>query len=89
MTADDVDVKKESADDKKYGRKTVVINDFPLPIHADVNIYGPGKISILFFDKNDIPHAIIIENDEVYTTLAGIFEYLRKLHTAKKGRKKR
>lgn len=73
-------------DDKKYGRKTVVIQDFPLPIHADINIYGPGKISILFFDKNDIPHAIIIENNEVHTTLVGIFEYIWKLHTTKKNK---
>lgn len=89
ITADDVDVKKEWLDDKQYGRKTVVIHDFPFPIHADINIYWPGRISILFFDKNDMPHAIIIENNEVYTTLAGIFEYLRKLHTRKKNSKKK
>lgn len=87
VTADDTDIKKERIDDKKYGRKTVVISDFPLPICADINIYGPGKISILFFDSNDIPHAIIIENTEVYTTLVGIFEYLRTLHTTKPKKK--
>ena len=86
VTADETDIKKELLDDKKYGRKTVVIQDFPLPIHADINIYGPGKISILFFDKNDIPHAIIIENNEVYNTLVGIFEYIWKLHTTKKNK---
>lgn len=89
VTADDTDIKKELLDDKKYGRKTVVIQDFPLPIHADINIYWPGKISILFFDKNDIPHAIIIENNEVYTTLVGIFEYIWKLHTVKTSKKKK
>ena len=75
-------------DDKKYGRKTVVISDFPVAIHADINIYGPGKIAILFFDKNDMPHAIIIENNEVYTTLVGIFEYIWKLNTPQKAKKK-
>jgi hypothetical protein len=39
VTADGTDIKKELLDDKKYGRKTVVIQDFPLPIHADINIY--------------------------------------------------
>jgi hypothetical protein len=39
VTADDTDIKKEHLDDKKYGRKTVVISDFPLPIYADINIY--------------------------------------------------
>jgi len=89
VTADDTDIKKELLDDKKYGRKTVVIQDFPLPIHADINIYWPGKISILFFDKNDIPQAIIIQNNEVYNTLVGIFEYIWKLHTVKKTKKKK
>lgn len=83
ITAEDIDIKKERLNDKKYGRQTVIISDFPLPINADINIYGPGKVSILFFDSNDIPHAIIIENNEVYTTLVGIFEYLRKIHTTK------
>lgn len=88
VTADDTDIKKELLDDKKYGRETVVISDFPVPIHADINIYGPGKIAILFFDKNDMPHAIIIENNEVYTTLVGIFEYIWKLNTPQKSKKK-
>ena len=88
VTADDTDIKKELLDDKKYGRKTVVISDFPVAIHADINIYGPGKIAILFFDKNDMPHAIIIENNEVYTTLVGIFEYIWKLNTPQKAKKK-
>jgi predicted CopG family antitoxin len=87
VTADGTDSKKELVDDKRYGRKTVVIQDFPLPIHADINIYWPGKVSILFFDKNDIPQAIIIENKEVYTTLVGIFEYIWKLHTPSKSKK--
>lgn len=89
VTADDTDVKKELIDDKKYGRKTVVIKDFPLPIHADINIYWPWKISILFFDTNDSPHAIIIENDEVYNTFVGIFEYIRNIHLPKKITKKK
>ncbi len=89
VTADNVDVKKELADDKLHGRKTVIINDFPLPIHADVNIYGPGKVAIVFFDKDNIPHALIIENNEVYTTMVGIFEYLRVSHTKKVIKKKK
>lgn len=83
VTAEDIDIKKEKTDDKKYGRKTLVVKDFPLSIHADINIYWPGKISILFFDKNDIPHAIVIENNEVYNTLVGIFEYIWKINTWK------
>ncbi|MEI8252908.1 MAG: hypothetical protein WCG25_04085 [bacterium] len=39
LTADDVDIKKEALDDKKYGRKTLVVKDIPLPILADINIY--------------------------------------------------
>lgn len=87
VTADDTDIKKELLDDKKHWRKTVVIKDFPLPIHADINIYWPGKVSVLFFDKNDSPHAIIIENSEVYNTFVGIFEYIRNIHTAKPKKK--
>ena len=83
VTADDTDIKKEKNDDKKYWRKTLVVKDFPFSINADINIYWPGKISILFFDKYDIPHAIIIENNEVYNTLLGIFEYIWKLNTWK------
>jgi len=83
LTADDVDIKKEALDDKKYGRKTLVVKDIPLPILADINIYWPWKVSILFFDKNDIPHIIIIENNEVYTTFLGIFEYIWTLNTVK------
>lgn len=88
VTADDTDIKKELLDDKKYWRKTVVIKDFPLPIHADINIYWPWKVSVLFFDKNDSPHAIIIENDEVYNTLAWIFEYIWTLNISQNTKKK-
>jgi hypothetical protein len=88
ITAEDTDSKKELLDDKKYGRKTVIIKDLPLPILADINIYWPGKVSVLFFDKNEIPHIIIIENNEVHATLLWIFEYIWKLHTAKTPKKK-
>jgi hypothetical protein len=84
VTSEDIDPKKEKNDDKKYWRKTLVVQDFPFVIHADINIYWPWKVSILFFDKNDIPHAIIIDNNEVYNTLLWIFEYIWKLNTKKR-----
>lgn len=77
------DVKQEMADDKKYGRKTLIVKDFPFDIKADINIFWPNKVSFLFFD-NDIPQAVIITNEHMYNCLNAIFDYIRTINTKKK-----
>ncbi len=78
-------VKQELADDKKFGRKTLIVNDFPFDIKADINIFWPNKVSFLFFD-NDIPQAVVITNEHMYNCLNAIFDYIRSINT-KKGKK--
>ena len=79
----DVDEKKEKADDKLYKRQTAIVKDFPFSITADINIYGPGKVSFLFFN-GDMPHAVVIHSEPLYETVNALFDYIRAINTAKK-----
>ncbi len=80
------DMKQEVADDKKFGRKTLVVKDFPFDIKADINIFGPNKVSFLFFD-NTIPQAVIVTNEHMYNCLNAIFDYIWDSNTKKKRKK--
>lgn len=76
------DPKKEKEFDKAYGRKTVIIKDFPLTIKADINIFGPWKVSFLFFEHG-VPYITIIHSQILYQTLDGLFEYIWHQNTKK------
>ncbi|MCX6824131.1 MAG: hypothetical protein NT085_03305 [candidate division SR1 bacterium] len=78
-----VDQKKEKEDDKKYGRKTVIVEDFPFDIKADINIFGPNKVSFLFFENN-IPQAVVITSEHMYNCLNAIFDYIWKVNAKSK-----
>lgn len=60
--------------DELYRRKTAIVNDLD-DIHADIDIYWPGKVSFLFF-QNNIPNIIIINNQLIYSCLNSIFDCL-------------
>lgn len=79
----DTDEKKEKADDKLYKRQTVVVKNFPFNIKADINIYGPNKVSFLFFN-GDMPHAVVIHSEPMYETLNALFDYIRATNNTKK-----
>jgi hypothetical protein len=78
-----VDPQKEREDDKKYGRKTLIVPDFPFDIKSDINIFGPNKVAFLFFENN-IPQAVVIANEHMYNCLNAVFDYIRKINTKKK-----
>ena len=78
-----VDPKQEKLDDKTFGRKTVIIDDFPFDIKADINIFGPNKVSFLFFENN-IPKAVVITSEHMYNCLNAIFDYIWKINTKSK-----
>ncbi len=78
-----VDPKKEKEDDKKHGRKTIIVKDFPFDLNADINIFGPGRVSFLFFENN-IPHVAIITNESIYNTFNTLFDYIWNVNTKRK-----
>jgi hypothetical protein len=82
LSQHNTDSKKEKSDDKLYGRKTIIVPDFPFDIKADINIFGPGKVSFLFFENN-IPQAVVIENEHMYNCLNAIFDYIWQVNTKK------
>lgn len=82
LSPHNVDIKKEKADDKKYGRKTIIVPGFPFDIKADINIFGPGKVSFLFFENN-IPQAVVITNEHMYNCINALFDYVWQVNTKK------
>lgn len=82
LSPHNINIKQEKEDDKKYGRKTLIAKDFPFDLNADINIFGPGKVSFLFFENN-IPHVAIITNDSMYKTFDALFDYIWKMNNKK------
>lgn len=62
--------------DKFYGRQTAIVDDME-DIRADIDIYWPWKVSLLYF-KNDVPNIIIIKNQIIYECLETIFNIIWK-----------
>ncbi|MEI7477499.1 MAG: hypothetical protein WCJ81_03075 [bacterium] len=77
VTNTNTDPKIEKAQDKKYNRKTLIVSDFPNDLKADINIYGPGKVSLHFFDERQIPHTVLIQSMPLYESMDTLFEYIR------------
>lgn len=84
VTNREVDPKKEKIDDKKFNRKTVIVSDFMRDLNADINIYGPNKVSLHFFDERRQPHSIIIHSKELFETMDTLFEYIWGINSLKK-----
>ena len=76
MSSHNVSQKKEQNNDKKYGRETLILDDLPFDIQADINIFWPGKVSFLFFE-NKTPYAVMIDNPHMYQALNALFDYIR------------
>ena len=70
---DDINDMKEK--DRLYGRQTAIVDKME-DIYADIDIYGPWKVSFLFF-KNGVPNIIIINNQLIYDCLNTIFDVVR------------
>lgn len=66
MTQHNANAETIQKEDKAFNRETCVIKEFPFDIKADINIYGPGKCAIIFFDDDHYAHVILIKSMEVY-----------------------
>ena len=77
VTATNVNPKEEKIADKKYNRKTLIVSDLPSDLKADINIYGPGKVSLHFFDERQEPHTVLIQSMPLFDSMNTLFEYIR------------
>lgn len=71
---DDDFFQKLKKKDLSRNRKTAIVDDL-LDIQADIDIYWPGKISFLYFEKG-VPNIIIINNQLIYGCLNAIFDII-------------
>ncbi len=76
VTNTTADKKTEIAQDKRYNRKTLIVDDFPGELKADINIYGPWKVSLHFFDERQQPHSVLIQSMPLYESLQTLFDYI-------------
>ncbi len=84
VTHDNADPKIEKRDDKKYNRETLIVSDFPWELKADINIYGPWKVSLHFFDEYQKPYTILIQSLPLFESLCTLFDYIWLQNKSKK-----
>lgn len=84
VTNHNTNQKMEKVEDKKYNRETLIIWDFPWNLNADINIYGPWKVSLHFFDERNQSHSILIQSIPLFESMKTIFDYIRQINTQKK-----
>ena len=70
----DDEIKKDVQ--KEYKRKTLVLKNPEFDMKSTIHIYGPNKVSFLFFEEN-YPYVLIIENNFVYRHMNSIFDFVR------------
>lgn len=62
--------------DEQYLKKSKIINEPLFDMQVEINLYGPGKISIALFSSEEMS-AIIIHSNKLYKSLLGIFYTIR------------
>ncbi len=77
ILTDSRDSKAFVANDKKEFRESLLIQGLTLGQGNEIVMYGPNKISIALFHTK-IMLGVIIVSEQLYTTLSGVFDLLRK-----------
>ncbi len=70
--------KSYKKDDKRFLRKTKLIEDKVFDIHSEINLYGNYKVSFAMFGDEEMT-GMIVTSKQLHTTLSSIFNLMRKL----------
>lgn len=79
ILTDSKDSKTFIENDKKEFRTSLLIKWLQLGQGNEIVMYGPNKISIALFHTK-VMLGVIIASEQLYLTLSGVFDLLRKAH---------